>query len=146
MDQVTDGLSATAQLNITVLDYNDNTPQFPAIPDPLYFPEGDYSEETPGEVFTIRPTDADLGPNGEVSVALASRHPLFRFREVRPGERIVEIFSRLCCVSVQDLRSYFVLQDGTLLAVGVLDRESKETYDLVIKAADKGSPPREVHK
>ncbi|KAM7419871.1 hypothetical protein PAMA_016804 [Pampus argenteus] len=114
VDQVTDGLRATAQLNITVLDFNDNVPQFPDIPDPLHIPEGDYSEETPGEVFTIRPTDADLGPNGEVSLSLASHHPLFRFRE-----------------------------DGTLLAVGALDRESRETYDLVIKASDKGSPQRE---
>ncbi|XP_044045435.1 protocadherin Fat 4 [Siniperca chuatsi] len=114
VDQVTDGLRSTAQLNITVLDYNDNAPQFPAIPDPLQIPEGDYSEETPGEIFTIVPTDADLGPNGEVTVSLPSPHPLFRFRE-----------------------------DGTLLAVGPLDRESRETYDLVVKASDKGSPQRE---
>lgn len=92
MDQVTDGLSATAELNITVLDYNDNAPQFPAIPDPLQIPEGDYSEESPGEIFTIVPTDADIGPNGEVNVSLASPHQLFRFREVRPTERIVQVF------------------------------------------------------
>ncbi|XP_071359727.1 protocadherin Fat 4 isoform X2 [Trachinotus anak] len=114
VDQVPDGLSATAQLNITVLDYNDNAPQFPEIPDPLWIPEGDYSEESPGEVFTIVPTDVDLGLNGEVTLSLPSPHPLFRFRE-----------------------------DGTLLAVGPLDRESRETYDLVVKAADRGSPPRE---
>ncbi|XP_070771479.1 protocadherin Fat 4 [Enoplosus armatus] len=114
VDQVTDGLRSTAQLNITVLDYNDNTPQFPAIPDPLLIPEGRYSEETPGEIFTVVPTDADLGSNGEVTVSLPSPHPLFRFRE-----------------------------DGTLLAVGSLDREARETYDLVIKASDEGSPQRE---
>ncbi|XP_045903065.1 protocadherin Fat 4-like isoform X1 [Micropterus dolomieu] len=114
VDQVTDGLRSTAQLNITVLDYNDNAPQFPAIPDPLQFPEGDYSEENPGEIFTIVPTDADLGPNGEVTVSLSSPNPLFRFTE-----------------------------DGTLLAVGSLDRENKDTYELVVKASDKGSPQRE---
>lgn len=115
VDQVTDGLNSTAQLNVTVLDFNDNAPQFPSIPDPLRIPEGDYSEETPEEIFTIVPTDADIGPNGEVTLSLPSPHPLFKFRE-----------------------------DGTLLAVGPLDRESRETYDLVVKASDKGVPQRET--
>nr|XP_008302668.1 PREDICTED: protocadherin Fat 4-like [Stegastes partitus] len=114
VDQVSGGLSASAQLNVTVLDYNDNAPQFPSIPDPVSVPEGDYSEETPGELITIVPTDADLGANGEVVLSLASPNPLFRFRE-----------------------------DGTLLAVGPLDRESRDSYDLVVRASDKGVPQRE---
>ncbi|KAM6941222.1 protocadherin Fat 4 [Lycodopsis pacificus] len=114
VDQVTGGLSSTARLGITVLDYNDNAPQFPTIPEPLRIPEGDYSEDTPGNVFAIVPTDADLGPNGEVTLSLLPPHPLFRFRE-----------------------------DGMLLAVGSLDRESRETYELFVKASDKGSPQRE---
>ncbi|MEQ2261910.1 hypothetical protein XENORESO_017797, partial [Xenotaenia resolanae] len=114
VDQGTDGLNATAQLNITVLDYNDNTPQFPSIPYPLQFPEGEYSKEKPGEIFTILPTDADIDLNGEVTLSLSSPHPFFSFRE-----------------------------DGMLLAVGPLDRESTEVYDLVLKASDKGSPQRE---
>ncbi|XP_051801959.1 cadherin EGF LAG seven-pass G-type receptor 1-like [Acanthochromis polyacanthus] len=115
VDQVTNGLSSTAQLNVTVLDFNDNTPQFPSIPDPLWIPEGDYSEESPGKIFTIVPTDVDLGLNGEVILSLPSPHPLFRFRE-----------------------------DGTLLAVAPLDRESRDTYELVVKASDKGVPQRET--
>ncbi|KAM3624462.1 uncharacterized protein V6R79_023812 [Siganus canaliculatus] len=114
VDQATDGLSSTAQLTITVLDYNDNAPQFPEIPDPLQISEGNYTEAAPGEIFSIVPTDADVGLNGEVTVSLASPHPLFRFRE-----------------------------DGMLLAVGSLDRESRETYELIIRASDKGSPQRE---
>ncbi|XP_029001511.1 protein dachsous [Betta splendens] len=114
VDQVTDGLSATAQVRITVLDYNDNSPQFLSVPDPLDLPEGLYTEESPREVFTIQATDADLDLNGEVVLSLASPHPLFRIRE-----------------------------DGMLLAVGDLDRESQETYELVIKASDRGSPQRE---
>ena len=85
VDQVNDGLSATAQLNISVQDYNDNSPRFPVIPDPLRIPEGEYSEESPGLVSTIVPTDADLGANGEVTLSLSSPHPLFRFREVSPA-------------------------------------------------------------
>lgn len=100
MDQVSDGLRATAQLNITVLDYNDHAPHFPAIPDPLQIPEGEYSEESPAVVFKIVPTDADLGPNGEVTLSLSSPHPLFRFREVRPTERIAGMSFGLCAVSV----------------------------------------------
>ncbi|CAG5946960.1 unnamed protein product [Menidia menidia] len=114
VDQPTDGLRGTAQLNITVLDYNDNTPQFPSIPDPLQISEGDYSMEKPGEIFAIVPTDADIGLNGEVNVSLASPHPLFTFG-----------------------------QNGMLMAIGRLDRESRETYDLVVKASDNGIPKRE---
>ncbi|XP_014894869.1 protein dachsous-like [Poecilia latipinna] len=114
VDQPTDGLSATAQLNITVLDYNDNSPQFPNIPYPLEIPEGEYSAKNPGEIFTIQPTDADIGLNGEVTLSLSPPHPIFSFRE-----------------------------DGMLLVVGSLDREKTETYNLVLKASDKGSPQRE---
>lgn len=83
VDQVAEGLRATAQISITVLDVNDHSPQFPAIPDPLLILEGEYSEGSPGVVHTILPTDADLGSNGEVTVSLSAPHPLFRFREVR---------------------------------------------------------------
>lgn len=37
-----------------------------------------------------------------------------------------------------------MLQDGTLLAVGPLDRETRDTYELIVMASDKGSPQREV--
>ncbi|XP_041642272.1 protocadherin Fat 4 [Cheilinus undulatus] len=114
VDQPVGGLTSTAQLSITVLDYNDNAPQFLTIPDPLKIPEGNYSEEDPAEVFPFMVTDADLGPNGDVTLSLPSPHPLFRFRE-----------------------------DGMLLAVGRLDRESQETYELIVKAADGGVPQRE---
>ncbi len=50
----------------------------------------------------------------------------------------------LCCISARALRSCVVLQDGTLLAVGSLDRETQETYELVVKASDKGIPQMEV--
>ncbi|KAG7235236.1 hypothetical protein INR49_003079 [Caranx melampygus] len=114
VDQETDGLSATAQLNVTVQDYNDNSPQFPVIPEPLQIPEGNYSEESPREIVTIKATDVDLGLNGQVTVSLLSPHPLFR-----------------------------ITKDGTLLAVGQLDRESREEYELLVKASDRGSPQRE---
>uniref|UniRef100_A0A4W5MPG5 Cadherin domain-containing protein n=2 Tax=Hucho hucho TaxID=62062 RepID=A0A4W5MPG5_9TELE len=109
-----DGLNATAQLNVTVLDYNDNTPQFPTLPDPIPFPEGEYSDKSPGEVYHILATDSDLGSNGEVTISISSSATLFRFRE-----------------------------DGMLLVVGPLDRETKDIYELVIVATDKGTPQRQ---
>ncbi|KAL1006109.1 hypothetical protein UPYG_G00067980 [Umbra pygmaea] len=114
VDQPKDGLSATAQLNITVQDYNDNTPQFPALPDPILIPEGNYSDKTPGEVYHILATDSDIGSNGEVTISISSSTALFRFRE-----------------------------DGMLLAVGSLDRETTDTYELVIVATDNGTPQRQ---
>lgn len=39
-----------------------------------------------------------------------------------------------------------MLQDGMLLAVSPLDRETTDTYELFIKASDNGSPQREVRK
>ncbi|XP_010887588.2 protocadherin Fat 4 [Esox lucius] len=114
VDQPTDGLNATAWLNITVQDYNDNTPQFPPLPDPIPFPEGDYSDKSPKEVLLIQAKDSDLGPNGEVTMSISSSTKLFRFRE-----------------------------DGMLLVVGPLDRETKDVYELVIVASDNGTPQRQ---
>lgn len=98
MDQVTEGLRATAQISIAVLDDNDNSPHFPAIPDPLLILEGEYSEGSPGVIHTILPTDADLGSNGEVTVSLSAPHPLFRFREVR-GFRTCPSAQAMCGMS-----------------------------------------------
>ncbi|XP_067115898.1 protocadherin Fat 4-like [Osmerus mordax] len=114
VDQPVDGLNSTAQLNITVLDYNDNTPQFIDLPDPIFVPEGEYSASTPGEVLRILATDSDIGANAEVTISISSPSTLFQFRE-----------------------------DGTLLVVGPLDRETRDVYELVIVASDNGTPQRQ---
>ncbi|RVE76560.1 hypothetical protein OJAV_G00009860 [Oryzias javanicus] len=67
-----------------------------------------------GEILAIVATDADLGRNGEVNLSLVTPHPLFQIRE-----------------------------DGMLLAVASLDRETTDTYELFVKASDNGSPQRE---
>ena len=82
VDQPTSGLSGTAEIDIEVLDYNDNSPQFGAYPDPLLVSEGHYSDAAPGQVHTFLVTDEDAGANQEVTLSFPSPNPLFSLREV----------------------------------------------------------------
>ncbi|XP_077102018.1 protocadherin Fat 4-like [Siphateles boraxobius] len=111
VDQPVDGLSSTAQVIITVLDVNDNNPQFLPLPEPIEIQEGVYTPSSPGEVCEISATDADIGDNGRVTIITSSYSKFFRFRD-----------------------------DGTLLAIEELDRETQDVYDVVIVAMDHGMP------
>ncbi|XP_056103181.1 cadherin EGF LAG seven-pass G-type receptor 1-like [Rhinichthys klamathensis goyatoka] len=111
VDQPVDGLSSTAQVIITVLDVNDNNPQFLPLPEPIEIQEGAYTPSSPGEVCKISATDADIGDNGRVTITTSSHSEFFSFRE-----------------------------DGTLLAIEELDRETQDVYDVVIVAMDHGMP------
>ncbi|XP_051751385.1 protein dachsous-like isoform X6 [Ctenopharyngodon idella] len=111
VDQPVDGLSSTAQVIITVLDVNDNNPQFLPLPEPIEIQEGAYTPSSPGEVCEILTTDADIGDNGRVTITTSTYSNFFSFRD-----------------------------DGTLLAIEELDRETQDVYDLVIVAVDHGMP------
>ncbi|XP_043094033.1 protocadherin-like wing polarity protein stan [Puntigrus tetrazona] len=113
VDQPDDGLSSTTQVIITVLDINDNNPQFLPLPDSIEIQEGVYTPSSPGEVCVISATDSDIGENGRVSIITYSHSELFSFRE-----------------------------DGTLLAIDKLDKEKQDVYDVVIIAMDHAIPPR----
>jgi len=67
VDQPVDGLSSTAQVIITVLDLNDNNPQFLPLPEIIEIQEGAYTPSSPGDVCKISATDADIGDNGRVN-------------------------------------------------------------------------------
>ncbi|XP_049325190.1 cadherin-23 isoform X3 [Astyanax mexicanus] len=108
VDQPVDGLSSTAQVNITVLDINDNNPQFIDLQNPLEIPE-----DFMGEVYRIDVTDADIGPNGEVTVFTMSH---------------IDLFS--------------ITRERFLTVIGELDRETKDLYELFIMAKDNGEPSR----
>lgn len=95
VDSPVDGLSSTAQLNITVLDVNDNDPQFSLHPGRVQVPEGKYSPESPKEVCHVGTTDADEGDNGRVTLSIFSSgaDPLFEIGEVRSARpRVLNYF------------------------------------------------------
>ncbi|KAL4641433.1 cadherin EGF LAG seven-pass G-type receptor 3-like [Arapaima gigas] len=113
VDSPNSSFSTTAQLNITILDINDNNPQFSTLPDTAYIAEGDYSPTSPAEVCHISVYDLDYGDNGRVTLSIATLEPNV---------------------------SFVIQENGTLLAVGPLDRETKDIYELVIVATDHGTP------
>lgn len=78
VDQPVNGLSSTAQINITVLDVNDNNPQFVDLENPQMVPE-----DHTGELYRIQVSDADIGENGEVTISTYSHPELFGISEVR---------------------------------------------------------------
>ncbi|KAI4888420.1 hypothetical protein NFI96_021809 [Prochilodus magdalenae] len=106
VDQPVNGLSATAKINITVLDVNDNNPQFVKLTNPLEIPENHK-----GEVDHIQVSDADIGPNGVVTLSTYSYQQIFT-----------------------------ITKEGKLMVTGDLDREKQDTYELIIEARDAGEP------
>ncbi|TSK18033.1 Protocadherin Fat 4 [Bagarius yarrelli] len=74
VDQPVGGLSSTALINITVLDVNDNNPQYSEFQNPIYIPE-----DKTGKVTQIHVTDRDIGLNGEVSLTTPSYNDIFKF-------------------------------------------------------------------
>ncbi|XP_041959519.1 protein dachsous-like [Alosa sapidissima] len=115
VDQPVDGLNATAQVNITVTDINDNNPEFLPLPSPISVAEGKYTDVALGVVCQIQAEDRDAGENGRVNISTSSYTDTFTFTE-----------------------------DGTLVARAELDRETKDSYDLVIIATDNGKPQRQT--
>lgn len=83
MDQPVDGLNATAEVNITVTDINDNNPEFLPLPTPIAVAEGNYTPEAPGVVCQIQAEDKDAGENGRVTISTSSFTEIFNVTEVR---------------------------------------------------------------
>ncbi|XP_074155309.1 protocadherin-8-like [Sminthopsis crassicaudata] len=109
--------SATATLHIQVLDANDHSPAFPQ----GAVTEVELAEDAP-EGFLLLDLDAadpDEGPSGDV---------VFSFSDRTPAE--AQFPFRL------DPRS------GRLTLAGPVDYEQKETYELDVRAQDRGPGPR----
>ncbi|KAM4834271.1 protocadherin Fat 4 [Thomomys bottae] len=106
-------MSASAEVLVTVLDINDNSPVFAQ---PSYAVE--VSEATlPGtDILQVLATDGDEGSNGQVrySLVAGNGHQEFRIDSVT----------------------------GTITVARALDREKIPSYLLTVQATDRGSTPR----
>lgn len=112
-------LSGTAQLTIVVLDNNDNEPAFDL---PVY--KVSLLENTPvGFVlFRLNATDPDEGSNGEIEYSFG----------VHTSSAIQKLFG-------------LDPQMGEIRVLGIVDFEDSRSYELHIRARDKGVPQMEGH-
>ncbi|XP_012321618.1 protocadherin-8 isoform X2 [Aotus nancymaae] len=109
--------SATAALSVRVLDANDHSPAFPQ----GAVAEVELAEDAPvgSLLLDLDATDPDEGPNGDVVFAFGARTP----PEARRLFRL-------------DPRS------GRLTLAGPVDYERQDTYELDVRAQDRGPGPR----
>ncbi|XP_062943716.1 protocadherin alpha-1-like [Cynocephalus volans] len=112
-------LEGTVQLLITVLDVNDNAPLFDQAMYRVHLLETTANGTL---VTTLNASDADEGVNGAIVFSLGS--------DVSPN--IQEKFKI-------DSRS------GEIRVIGKLDYEETKSYEIRVKAVDKGSPPMSNH-
>lgn len=92
VDQPVNGLSATAQINIIVLDVNDNNPQYSEFQSPITIPE-----DKTGKVTQIQVSDRDIDLNGEVTLTTYSHGDVFGFTSVRGVNTFKSIFLPETC-------------------------------------------------
>ncbi|NXX40436.1 PCDA2 protein, partial [Tricholaema leucomelas] len=112
-------LTGTMELVITVLDANDNAPQFNQSVYKVQLPEN----AAPRTLFFQQTaTDEDEGINREIE---------YSFSDTVPA-RIQNLF-------IIDTKS------GEIRTAGDLDYEDVQSYDLEIEARDKGTPPLSGH-
>ncbi|KAK2531739.1 Kiaa1841, partial [Columba guinea] len=116
VDAETNGLSSSALFHITVLDVNDNNPEFEMQSYSFAILEGDYTSGAPARVGHVTATDLDEGENARITYYLSAED----------GDN-----------------PYSIQQDGTILANSFVDREAKETYELLLVASDNGVPQRQ---
>ncbi|EPQ17982.1 Cadherin-23 [Myotis brandtii] len=102
---------------ITVLDENDNSPQFDVTSDSAV----SVPEDCPvgQRVATVKAQDPDAGSNGQVVFSLASGNIAGAFEIVTTNDSIGEVF-----------------------VARPLDREELDHYILKVVASDRGTPPR----
>ncbi|XP_035408751.1 protocadherin Fat 4-like [Cygnus atratus] len=115
VDEV-NGLSSSALFHITVLDVNDNNPEFQRQPYRFAVLEGDHRLTAPAVVGHVTATDLDEGENARITYYLSAED----------GDN-----------------PYSIQQNGTILASGYVDRETKEKYELLLVASDNGIPQRQ---
>ncbi|XP_056358032.1 protocadherin alpha-13-like [Oenanthe melanoleuca] len=112
-------LTGTMELVISVLDANDNAPQFNQSVYKVQLPE---SAEVGTLVARVNATDPDLGSNGELAFSVSNTFP----------EKGVNIF-------------LLNARTGEIHLAGMVDYEDTPSYEIQIEATDKGTPPLSGH-
>ncbi|KAM4653621.1 protocadherin alpha-8-like [Amazona ochrocephala] len=112
-------LTGTVKLVISVLDVNDNAPQFNQSVYKVKVLEG---SEPGTQLITLNATDLDEGVNSEV-IYLFSRHAYAEIKEM---------------FSIDENKGEIRLRRN-------LDYEEMDSYEIQIEARDKGSPPLSGH-
>uniref|UniRef100_A0A674GGF4 Cadherin domain-containing protein n=1 Tax=Taeniopygia guttata TaxID=59729 RepID=A0A674GGF4_TAEGU len=112
-------LTGTMELVISVLDANDNAPQFNQSVYKVKAPEG---SELGTLLVTLSATDPDEGINSD----------------------IIYLFSRRVSTKVKEM---FTIDEnkGEIRLQGKLDYEETDSYEIPVEARDKGSPPLSGH-
>ncbi|XP_046954893.1 protocadherin alpha-1-like [Lynx rufus] len=112
-------LEGTVQLLITVLDVNDNAPLFAQAVYRIHLLETTANGTL---VTTLNASDADEGVNGEIVFSFVSDVPL-------------------------NIQKNFKIDSssGEIRLIGRLDYEETKSYEIHVKAVDKGSPPMSNH-
>ncbi|XP_032929371.1 protocadherin alpha-2-like [Catharus ustulatus] len=112
-------LTGTMELVISVLDANDNAPQFNQSVYKVQLPE---SADVGTLVARVNATDPDLGSNGEVTFSVSSTFP----------EKGINIF-------------LLNERTGEINLAGSVDYEDIRTYEIQVEATDKGTPSLSGH-
>ncbi|NXG47957.1 PCDA2 protein, partial [Psilopogon haemacephalus] len=112
-------LTGTMELVITVLDANDNAPQFNQSVYRIKMTEG---SDVGTPLITLSATDLDEGSNSDV----------------------MYLFSRRVATQVKEMFSIDE-NKGELRLQGKLDYEEMDNYEITIEARDKGTPPLSGH-
>ncbi|XP_051487532.1 protocadherin alpha-2-like [Apus apus] len=112
-------LSGTMELVISVLDANDNAPQFNQSVYKVQLPES-AAEGT--LVVRVNATDPDIGINSEVTYTATSFLPI-------SGREVIAVNPRT----------------GEIRLTGALDFEEVRVFDFRIEARDQGTPPLSGH-
>uniref|UniRef100_A0A8D1G1H3 Protocadherin alpha subfamily C, 2 n=1 Tax=Sus scrofa TaxID=9823 RepID=A0A8D1G1H3_PIG len=112
-------LEGTVQLLITVLDVNDNAPLFAQAVYRVHLLETTANGTL---VTALNASDADEGVNGEIIFSFVSDVPL-------------------------NIKKTFKIDStsGEIRLIGRLDYEETQSYEIQVKAVDKGSPPMSNH-
>ncbi|XP_077996449.1 cadherin-23-like [Glandiceps talaboti] len=115
--QVSEFYIEESTVNINITDINDNAPVFISTTYTMQVVEHDYSRsDVPhAHLGKVTATDADIGDNGTISYSIVDGNE-------------GDVFN-------------INITSGDIFAVGLIDRETIDTYDLTVMAKDNGANP-----